>query len=119
MNSYNSPTTKYIYRGNQVIWYIVGILNIFLFFRFVLKLLIANPEAGFTSFIYTVTKPFITPFISVFGISKLEENVFEWTTLLAMVVYSLLGWGLSKLFLMSTTVSTPEAATKLRKQENS
>lgn len=119
MNSYNSPTTKYIYRANQVIWYIVGILNVFLLFRFILKLLSANPEAAFTNFIYTVTKPFISPFLTVFGISTVENIVFEWTTILAIVVYTLVAWGISKLILMSTTVSTPEAATKLHKQENS
>jgi len=54
------------------------------------------------------------PFTSVFGTGKLEGSLFEWTTLLAMLVYFLIGWGITKLFLIGKTVSTPEAANKLK-----
>ena len=117
MDSYNSPTTKPLYRGTQVVWYIVGLLEALLAFRFVLKLLGANPVAGFTSFIYDVTYPFAAPFLSVFRITKVEGSVFEWTTLLAMLVYWLIGIAIVKLFLMGKTVSTPEAAAKLDTQD--
>jgi ABC-type Na+ efflux pump permease subunit len=82
-------------------------------FRFLLKLLAANPSAGFSKFIYNVSYPFVAPFLSVFHISQVEGNIFEWTTLLAMLVYLLIAWGIIKLFFMSKTVSTPEAAAKL------
>jgi len=117
MDSSNSPTTKPLYRGIQVIWYILGILEILLVFRFVLKLLVANPDAGFSSFIYNMTYVFMSPFLSVFKVSQVEGNVFEWTTLLAMLVYWLIAFGIIKLLLMSRTVSTTEAAVKLKDQE--
>lgn len=86
--------------------------------RFVLKLLGANAGAGFTSLIYSVTHPFVAPFLGVFKISRIVEgSVFEWTTLLAMLVYWLLAIAIIKLFLMSKSVSTPEAAVKLEEQE--
>jgi len=113
MDSYNSPTTKPLYRGTQIVWYIIGLLEVLLAFRFVLKLLAANPGAGFSSFIYNVSYPFVAPFLSVFRISQIEGNVFEWTTLLSMLVYLIIAWGIIKLFFMSKTVSTPEAAAKL------
>lgn len=113
MDSYHSPTTKPLYRGTQIVWYLVGIIDIFLGFRFLLKLLGANAGAGFTRFLYTVTEPFVLPFSTVFRISRVEGSVFEWTTLLAAAVYGLIGWGIVKLFLMGKTVSTPEAADKL------
>ena len=113
MDSYTSPTTKPLYRGTQIVWYILGILEVVLAFRFVLKLLGANAGAGFTSFIYSVSKPFAAPFLNVFRITRVEGSIFEWTTLLAMLVYWLIAWGIIKLFLMSKTVSTPEAAQKL------
>jgi hypothetical protein len=113
MDSYNSPTTKPLYRGTQVVWYILGLLEVLLAFRFVLKLLAANPGAGFSSFIYNFSYPFVAPFQSVFHVSQVEGNVSEWTTLLAMLVYWLIAWGIVKLFFMSKTVSTPEAAAKL------
>ncbi len=117
MDSYSSPTTKPLYRGTQIVWYILGLLEAILAFRFVLKLFAANPSAGFSSFIYTISYPFAGPFLNVFKISRLDRNVFEWTTLLAMLVYLLVAWGIVKIFTMSKTVSTPEAAVKLD-QEN-
>jgi len=86
-------------------------------FRFVLKLLEANPSAGFTSFIYNVTYPFVTPFLNVFKITRVEGSVFEWTTLLAMFVYWLIAYAVIKIFLMGRSVSTPEAALKLDEQD--
>lgn len=117
MDSYTSPSTKPLYRGTQIVWYIVGLIEVLLAFRFVLKLLSANTGAGFTSFIYTLTQPLALPFLSVFGTSRVEGSVFEWTTILAMFVYALTGWGIVKIFLMGKTVSTPEAAVKLNEQE--
>ena len=117
MDSYNSPRTKPLYRGTQIVWYIIGILEVLMAFRFVLKLLAANPGAGFSSFIYGVTYPFVVPFLSVFNVSKVEGSIFEWTTLLAMFVYWLLAIAIIKLFLMGKSVSTPEAAAKLDEQE--
>ena len=115
MDSYNSPTTKALYRGTQIVWYIIGLLNILLAFRFVLKLLGANPSAGFSKFIYSVTSIFASPFLSVFKSSKVEGSIFEWTTILAALVYTLVGWGIVKIFFMSKTVSTPQAAAQLDK----
>ncbi|MDB5244146.1 MAG: hypothetical protein JWN18_16 [Parcubacteria group bacterium] len=118
MDSYNSPTTKPLYRGTQIVWYILGLLEVLLAFRFVLKLLGANAAAGFTSFIYGVTYIFAAPFLNVFRMTQSAGHIFEWTTLLAMLVYWMLAIGIIKLFLMGKTVSTPEAAVKLDNQEN-
>lgn len=113
-SSYTSPTTKPLYRGTQIVWYILGIIEVLLAFRFILKLLGANPAAGFTSFIYGVTYVFAAPFLTVFRSSRIVEgSVFEWTTLLAMLVYWIIAIGIIKLFIMGKTVSTPEAAAKL------
>jgi uncharacterized protein YggT (Ycf19 family) len=116
MDSYTSPTTKPLYHGTQIVWYILGLLEVLLAFRFVLKLFGANPSAGFSSFVYTASYPFATPFLNVFRSTKVEGSIFEWTTLLAMLVYLLIGWGIVKIFTMSKTISTPEAAVKLNEQ---
>jgi ABC-type Na+ efflux pump permease subunit len=89
------------------------LLEIILIFRFVLRLTGANAAAGFTSFIYAVSWPFAGPFIAVFRTTVVEGKAFEWTTLLAMVVYLIVAWGIASLLTMSKTVSTPEAAAKL------
>ncbi|MEO5635212.1 MAG: YggT family protein [Candidatus Paceibacterota bacterium] len=117
MDSFNSPTTKPLYRGTQVVWYILGLIEILLLFRLFLKLLGANPAAGFSHFIYGITHVFAAPFLTVFRITPVQGvGVFEWTTLLAMLVYWVIAIGIIKIFLMSKTVSTPEAAVKLNDQ---
>jgi hypothetical protein len=116
-SSYNSSTTKPLFRGTQIIWIIVSVLQVLLAFRFVLKLTGANPEAGFTSLIYGITWPFITPFHAVFPGTTIQGSVFEWTTLLAMLVYWFIAVGIAHVLRMGKTVSTPEAAEKLNEQE--
>lgn len=113
----SSGSTKPLYRGTQVVWYLLGLIEVLLAFRLVLKLLGANAGAGFTDFVYTVTAPLVAPFLSVFRVSKVEGSVFEWTTILAMFVYWVIAWGLITLFVMGRSVSTPEAAVKLNQQD--
>lgn len=117
MDSYNSPSTQPLYRGTQIVWYILGLLEVLMAFRFLMKLLGANPGAGFTDFIYAVTAVFVAPFLNVFHITQVQGSIFEWTTLLAMAVYGLIAWGIIRLFVMGRTVSTPEAAVKLEAQD--
>lgn len=116
-SSYSSGSTKPLYRGTQVVWYVLGLLEVLLLFRFVLKFLGANPGAGFTSFIYGITYVFTAPFLTVFRITRIEGSIFEWTTLLAMLVYWIVALGIIKLLFMGKTVSTPEAADKMNKEE--
>jgi hypothetical protein len=118
MDSYNSPTTKPLYKGTQIVWYILGIIEVLLAFRFVLKLLGANPEAGFSTFIYTITYILASPFLNVFSVVRVSGSTFEWTTILAMFVYWILALGIVKIFLMGKTISTQEAAVGLENQEN-
>jgi len=113
----SSGSTRLLYRGTQIVWYVLGLIEVLLAFRFIFKLLGANTGAGFTNFIYTVTTPFAAPFVSVFRISQEQGSVFEWTTLLAMFVYWVVAWGIIKLLVMGRTVSTPEAAVKLEQQD--
>jgi len=113
MDSYNSPTTKPLFKGTQIVWYLLSILEVLLVFRFMLKLTGANASAGFTSFLYALTWPFTAPFLAVFPRTTVQGSIFEWTTLLAMLVYWMIALAIVRLFLMSKTVSTPEAAAKL------
>ena len=43
VNSFNSSSTKPLYRGTQIVWYIVGLLEAILAFRFILKFLEREP----------------------------------------------------------------------------
>ncbi len=117
MDSYNSPTTKPLFKGTQIVWFLLWFIETMLIFRFVFKLMGANSGAWFTDFIYTVTWPFVAPFLAVFPIGIARENVFDWTALLAMAVYWIVALAIIKSFLMSKTVSIREAAAGLDDQQ--
>lgn len=91
---------KRIFRINQVIWYILGTVEVVLAFRILLKLLGANAYSGFTSFIYAISNPFALPFAGVLGITGVSEMILEWSTLIAMAVYAILAYGIVALFQM-------------------
>lgn len=107
---------KSLYRGTQIVWYVLGVIEILLAFRFILKMMSANPMAGFSSFIYGLSWPLVQPFMSVFNISEVSRMVFEWPTVLAMVVYWLLALGVIRLLTMSHPISSHEAASKLKRK---
>ena len=83
--------------ATRVINLIVGILLSLLAIRFVLSLLGANQDNGFASFIYALTYPFVAPFFGLFGYTmKYGVARFELETLVAMVIYALVGYGVTK-----------------------
>jgi hypothetical protein len=85
----------------NVVWYIVGFIEILLAFRLILKLFGANPSSGFVDFMYTVTGVLTAPFDNIFGVTSSAtstvHSVFEPSILVAGVVYALIGWGIVKL----------------------
>ena len=118
---YTTPGTgereKNLYRGTQIIWYVFSAISALLLFRFALRLLGANPTAGFTEFIYSMSYIFTAPFTKVFPTQSSAANVFEWSTLLAVLVYWLVSLALIRLFSMGRTVSSGEAKEKLNETD--
>jgi hypothetical protein len=86
-----------VFKFQQVIFLLFGILEALLGIRFVLGLLAANPAAGFAQLIYGLTGPFLAPFAGLFGQPNFEGMVFEWNALVAILVYALLAGLLVKL----------------------
>jgi putative effector of murein hydrolase len=84
---------KTILRLNQIIWYILGFVEVLLIFRVVLKALGANQYVGFTSLIYSITSPMAMPFSGVVGISATGSSILEWSTIIAGIVYLCVAWG--------------------------
>lgn len=91
-------TKKVIFRSYQIIWYILGVIEVILSFRIVLKLLGANPLSGFTNFIYSISEPFSSPFAGILRTSASSGMILEWSTLIAMAVYAIIAYGLVSLF---------------------
>jgi YggT family protein len=77
---------------NQIVLALLGIVEIGLGLRLMLKLIAANANSGFADFIYGVTAPFIAPFTGLIGTPTAGANILEVTTLIAMGVYALFVW---------------------------
>ena len=91
-------TKKAIFRSYQVIWYILGVIEVVLAFRVILKFLGANSFSGFTRLIYAISAPFALPFAGILGTTVSTDLVFEWSTLIAMAVYAVIAYGIVALF---------------------
>jgi uncharacterized membrane protein len=89
----------------NAIWLLLGILEVLLLFRFVLKLFGANPGSGFVEFVYTISGIFVAPFQAIFSTPTAEGDivvsVFETGTVVAMVVYALVVWGITRLMTLN------------------
>jgi hypothetical protein len=85
------------YKVSQAIYLIFGIVEALIIIRFVLRLLGANAEAGFASFIYRASTPLVAPFVGLFATPQVNGMVLELEALVAIVVYGLVAWGLAKL----------------------
>jgi uncharacterized protein YggT (Ycf19 family) len=82
----------------QFVWLVAGVLETLFAARVILKVIIANQAAGFAQFITNVTAPFLAPFTGLMKNSTASNgSVLEITTIIAMLVYALLAWGVVKL----------------------
>jgi len=87
--------------AQRIIWFITGVINALIAIRFILLLLGANQSAGFVDFIYGVTGVLVAPFVGIFGQPTYGQFMFEWSSILAIAVYSLIAWGLAKLITLT------------------
>ena len=81
----------------RVVSFIFGAIEVLIAIRFVLLLLGANAATGFVSFIYGLSSVFMAPFNAVLKTTTTSGAMIEWSALVALAVYALLGWGAIKL----------------------
>lgn len=84
------------FKATQVIWLLLGILEVMLMLRFVLKLIAANPESPIAAFIYGFTGLFLLPFAGLTATPSAGGMVLEIGTIIAMAVYALVGWAIER-----------------------
>ena len=85
------------YRVTQMIYWVFGLIEGLIAIRIILKVLGANPSAGFAEFIYGITWPLVLPFVNLFGNPQTQGSVLELTSIVALVVYALAAFLLAKL----------------------
>ena len=110
---YASTTEKaaYNFRAVAIVGFIVGIVDVFIAARFLGKLLGASAQSAFVNFIYQVSSPMVAPFTGIFGNSGSKTNTFETASLVAIVVYAVIGWGIVVLIRIATAPHGTKPAT--------
>lgn len=107
---------KAIFRIYQIIWYILGVIEALLVFRIILKALGANPSSGFANLIYSISNPLALPFRGIFQTQVVEGSVFEWSTIVAGVVYFIIAYAIVQLFQMAKPTNPQEVEEKVNNQ---
>jgi uncharacterized protein YggT (Ycf19 family) len=92
-------------RGNAWIWYIVGIIDLLLVLRLVF-LLFGAQSVGFADLLYTITNPLIAPFRGIFPAPAVDGSYFDTASLVAIIVYVLIGWVIARLIDLATRPTT-------------
>jgi uncharacterized protein YggT (Ycf19 family) len=81
-----------------VVYVLLGIGVGLLIIRVLLKALAANTGADFTRFIYGITDLLVAPFQGIFATRQAGTgSVFEFSSVVAIVVYALVAWAIVRL----------------------
>jgi YggT family protein len=85
------------FKAVNIIYYVTGVIEVFLVFRFLFHLLAANASSGIVMFVDNVSAPFMAPFNMIFPTSTIGNSTFEWPVLLAMAIYLVVAFGIVQL----------------------
>ncbi len=77
---------------SQFIWLLFIMLEILIGLRIILRLIAADPNNGFASFVYNLSNAFLQPFFGLTANLAADNMVLEIPSIIAMIVYALLGW---------------------------
>ena len=87
---------------NAVMWVVQTLLSV----RFLLKFFGADARAPFVAWLYDTTNSLIAPFAGAFPASTVNGHfVIEFTTLFALIVYSLIAYFLGELIAFTADAS--------------
>ena len=106
-----------LFQFTRIVWTILGILEVLLALRFMLKLIGANPNSGFAVFMYGLTGVFTAPFTGLVPSWVSGETVLEMTTLIAMAIYALLFWGVVRLIPILTDRARSRTVTRTTREQ--
>jgi uncharacterized protein YggT (Ycf19 family) len=70
----------------------VGLLNLLICLRYLLKLMGANPSNPIAGFVYSSTQPLLSTFEDLIATLELGGTILEFHALIAIAIYGMLGW---------------------------
>jgi len=104
------PSVSPTYRASQILYLLLGIVETLIITRVVLKLLAANSGVGFVRFAYEVSAPLLAPFQGIFPTPVSHNSVLELSSLVAIVVYALIAWGIVRIVFILGRQQVPTTA---------
>jgi len=94
-----------------VVWTICGFVEIVVALRVLFKLLAANAGNGFVKFIYDLSGVFVDPFQGMVNNVTSGSSILEINSLIAMLIFALIAWGVLKLVWLVLMVTEPSQPT--------
>jgi hypothetical protein len=94
-------------RASQAVWLIVAVVDIILALDFIFWAAAANPKAGFAHYVHRIGEKLSVPFDGIFNTTVTSgKSVFRWADVLAVVIYSILAWVVTKAISIAYTPKT-------------
>lgn len=84
------------FKATQLVWLVLGLVEAMIALRVVFKLIAVNAANPFAALLYNVTDIFVAPFASLTGAPAAGGMVLEISSIIAMIVYLLIGWALER-----------------------
>jgi len=86
----------FTFKASQVIWLLLGILEVLIALRIGLKLIGANPDSPIVALIYGFTYLFLFPFEGMTAAPSAGGMVLELSSFFAMAIYALIAWAVER-----------------------
>jgi len=81
----------FVSKTNQIVFAIVGIIELLLFLRVVFLVLGAN-QVGIVNFIISLTQVFVTPFVGIFSSPSAGSSYLDVASIISMIIILLFGF---------------------------
>jgi hypothetical protein len=82
----------FTFKATQVVWLLFGLLITLIVLRMGLKLIGANPASLIVFMVYGFTDLFLFPFTGLVNSPTFGSNVFELSSMFAVLIYALMAW---------------------------
>jgi hypothetical protein len=86
-----------VFKITQLVWLFFGAIEALIGLRVILKLIAANPSNAFAGLVYNITALFLWPFQGLTVTPSVGGIVLEISSIIAMIVYAIVSWGIVKL----------------------
>ena len=85
--------------ASRIVTFAFGILQALLILRIILLLLVANPGNDIVGLVFSITQPFVEPFVGMFSLNRVEAD--QGSVLDVAAIVALIGWTLVEALILA------------------